>query len=121
MIAQRPAFIVSRAAAMRRRTHHQFVPGLGYIAHAAPPDLPPTSRGNKNCEPPTGTPDGSIHLIKPPTGAPPMLMTWVAAERAWASTKPGAGNRLAWPTAHLMRAGWEYDRPVHLVAPAPPR
>jgi hypothetical protein len=53
--------------------------------------------------------------MKPPTGAAPLEMIWIAAERAWASRIPDRGNRLAWPTGHLMRAGWEY------VGPAPKR
>jgi hypothetical protein len=50
--------------------------------------------------------------MKPPGGAKPLEMIWVAAERAWASAIPDRGNRLAWPTSHLMRARWEYVGPV---------
>lgn len=107
-----PSLTVSRGEALRKRTQHQFIPGLGYIAHGSAPDLPKAANGNKNCEPIPGTADGSIHLLRPPTGAPPLALVWIAAERAWASLKPEAGNRLAWLTGHLSRAGWEYVGPI---------
>lgn len=113
LIHPRPAFLVTQAHAHRAKTRHQFVPGLGHVAHQGPPDLPPGANGTLNTKPPAGTADGSIHLLRPPTrGAKPMPFCLVAAERAWASLKPGAGNRLAWPTEHLMRAGWEYVGPA---------
>jgi len=107
--------IVRRATAHQKRTHHQFVPGLGYVAHEAPPDLPAVAKGDKNCEPPASVRDGSVHIMKPPGGHPPMAMTWIAGERAWASRPPNRGNRLAWTPAHLSSAGWEYVGPE--VAP----
>lgn len=100
--------LVSKSAAQRRRTHHQFVPGLGYFAHVGPPELPPGHRGNKSCDPPAGTPDGSVHMLRPSTGIRPIPMIWHAGDRAWGPTKPGKGNRMAWPPDHLKRAGWEY-------------
>lgn len=102
--------LVSRKEALAKRTHHQFVPGLGYLAHSGPPDLPATANGAKNCDPPKGTRDGSLHLIKPPNGGPSQAFTWIAAEKAWAPAIAGRGNRLAWPVDHLRRAGWEYQR-----------
>jgi hypothetical protein len=108
----RPAFLVNRSTAMQRRTHHQFMPGLGYVAHSGPPDLPPGANGKANCDPPAGTADGSVHVMQPPRPHPPMLMVWIAAEKAWASQRPERGNRLAWPPGHLSKAGWEYDSPA---------
>lgn len=114
IVQPRPAFVSTRSIALRRRTHHQFVPGIGYIAHAGPPELPPTANGRENCAPPGGTEDQSLHLLKPPGGAPPLAMVWHAGERAWGALKPEKGNRLAWSTDYLMRAGWKYVS----VAPA---
>jgi hypothetical protein len=108
MVQQQPAFVVGKAVAHKRKTHHQHVPGIGYVAHAGPPDLPPECQGRENCDPPRGTADGSLHNLKPPGGHPPMTLRWVAGERAWESLQPERGNRLAWPTSHLMKAGWAY-------------
>jgi hypothetical protein len=102
---------VSRKEALKKRTHHQFINGIGYIAHSGPPELPAACNGNKNCDPPKNTRDGSVHVLLPPNGAGPMKFTWIAAEQAWASTVPDKGNRLAWPTSHLQRAGWSYAGP----------
>lgn len=113
--------IVSRDEAHKKRTHHQFVPGLGYLAHSGPPDLPPTAKGTMNCAPPAGTKDGSAHVMRPPYGAAEMTMLWVAGEQAWAPSTPGKGNRLAWPPAHLSRAGWEYVGPVDGAPKAKPK
>src|ERR1700674_5287905 len=106
-----PVSTVTRETAHQKRIHHQFIAGLGYVAHSAPPDLPQTARGNKNCNPPTGTQDGTLHLMQPPTGAPPIAMVWLQREQAWASTNIARANRLAWPVTHLSRAGWEYSGP----------
>jgi len=100
--------LVDRATAYKKLTQHQFIPGMGYLAHSGPPELPAVAKGTKNCIPPAGTKDGSAHVLKPPGGAPPMRMLWIEAERAWASPKPATGNRLAWTTDHLTKAGWEY-------------
>jgi hypothetical protein len=114
----RPSFLVGRNTAFARRTHHQFIPGMGYVAHSGPPDLPPTANGSKNCDPPANTADGSLHMLRPPGGHPPLAMVWVAAEKAWASRQPERGNRLAWPTSHLQRAGWEYIGPAPVIVAA---
>ena len=101
--------LVDRATAYKQRTHHQFIPGTGYMVHSGPPELDPlVHKGTKNCAPPAGTKDGSLHVLRPSHGAKPMKMIWIAAERAWASPHPAKGNRLAWTTDHLMKAGWEY-------------
>ena len=110
--------LVSRVQALKQMTHHQFLPGVGYLQHSGPPDLPEAAKGTKNCSPPANTPNGSFHLLKPPTGAPPLTLIWVASEKAWASQHPGKGHRLAFSTNHLMRAGWEY---VGLAPEQPPR
>lgn len=110
MIAASP--LVTRSEAVKQRTHHQLLRGIGYLKHSGPPELPASARGSKNCEPGAGTRNGTIHLMKPPGGAKPLEMIWVAAERAWASAIPDRGNRLAWPTSHLMRARWEYVGPI---------
>lgn len=103
--------VVSRKEAIGKPTHHQFFPGLGYIKHSGPPELPVTANGNKNCLPPAQTANGSRHLIKPPTGGPAVIMVWNVLEKAWASTRPEKGNRLAWPASYLSRAGWAYVGP----------
>ena len=104
--------LVSRKVALKNRTHHQFIPGIGYLAHDGPPELPAEMSGGKNCEPPSGSKDGSAHMIRPPNGAAPMAFLWAAGEKAWASPRPEAGNRLAWAPTHLSRAGWEYGGPA---------
>lgn len=107
VIAKTLAF-VSHEKAHKKPTHHQFVRGLGYVHHGCEPDLPSGARGSKNCAPPEGTKDGTVHLLQPPGSAPPMKMVWIAAEKAWKSQIAGRGNRLAWTPAHLSRAGWSY-------------
>lgn len=104
--------IVNRATAMLRQTQHQFLQGIGYIVHSGPPDLPAAARGNANCDPPPGTAEGSVHLLQPPGAFTHMPMRWISVERAWASLHPGKGNRLAWTTDHLRKAGWEYVGPL---------
>jgi hypothetical protein len=104
--------LVSRAVAMGKMTHHQFIRSVGFLAHSGPPDLEPHHQGKKNCAPKAGSANGSRHWLKPGNGHPDIVMTWVAAESAWASTKPDKGNRLAWSVEHLSRAGWEYVGPV---------
>lgn len=103
---------VPRAEAHKNPTHHQFVPGLGYISHGGPPDLPAGATGSKNCAPLAGVKDGSAHFMQPPGGHPPMMMIWLADAGAWRAFHPGKGNRIAWTTDHLSRAGWEYIDPV---------
>ena len=100
--------VVSRAAALRKQTGHQFVPGIGYIPHASPPDFARHPAAGKNCAPPSGTPDGSVHLMQPPNGHPKLEMRWVAVENAWASMRIDQGHRLAWSVDYLSAAGWEY-------------
>jgi hypothetical protein len=113
--------LVSRSEAYKRLTHHQFVKGFGYVAHSGPPDMPPHVRGNKNCMPPQGTADGSMHMLTPPGGHPPIKMRWVLSEQAWASLVPDKGNRLAWPASYLQRVGWEYGEAVRAVQALPRR
>lgn len=103
-----PVFVVPRDAAMRRQTHHSFLPDLGFVAHRGPPDVPPGSKASAGCSPPAATTDGSKHMLKPPNGSKPMPFRWVASEQAWASLKSGEGNRLAWPATFLQRCGWSY-------------
>jgi hypothetical protein len=99
---------VPRSVAMKAQTKHQFLHGIGYVPHGGPPDIPTGAQGGKNCLPATGAANGSIHILKPSHGAPPMRMRWVAAEQAWAGLNQAKGNRLAWTADHLSRAGWEY-------------
>lgn len=106
-----PDVIRSQQQAHKARTKHQFVPGIGYLEHSGAPDIRPHPAGGKNCDPAPGTADGSLHTMRPPNGHPPMMMMWIAAEKAWASRQPERGNRLAWSTAHLSKAGWEYVGP----------
>jgi hypothetical protein len=102
--------IVPRAVAEQAKVRHQFVPGLGYLAHSGPPELGPQHNGNLLCAPLPSAQDGSRHMLKPP-GYPPMQMVWSARECAWAHPA-GKGNRMAWPVDHLSRAGWAYLNPV---------
>jgi hypothetical protein len=109
--------IVKRAVAMQSKTSHQFIRGVGYLQHADPPDIPAGVEGGRNCSPPAGTEDGSVHVLNPSHGAPQMRLRWIAREGAWEPLKPGAGNRLAWTADHLSRAGWQY---VGLARDEPP-
>jgi hypothetical protein len=106
-----PSLVVSRSAAMRQRSLHQFIPGIGYVAHGCPPSITAEAKNQKNCEPKAGIIDGSTHYLRPPGGGRPVAMTWVAAEKAWAATQFEKGNRLAWPVDYLRRVGWEYAGP----------
>lgn len=114
--------IVPRRDALQKQTHHQFVPGFGYIAHGGAPVLPKGSNGTKDCNPPEGTADGTVHLLRPPNGDDPMAFRWIAAERAWGTMRLDRGNRIAWAPDHLMRAGWAYVSPskAHPAPVAPP-
>lgn len=104
--------LATRRAAMLDPTRHQFVRGLGHIPHGAEPDLPPGyPPGSANCLPPAGAADGSVHIMNPSHGAPPMRMRWLAAHQAWAPLSPEKGNRMAWTADYLSRAGWEYAGP----------
>ncbi len=100
--------VVSKTAALKKQTGHQFVPGLGYVPHAEAPEFIEHPAGGKNCAPPDGTADGSVHIMVPPNGHPKVEMVWVAGENAWAARRPDQGNRLAWTISHLSKAGWEY-------------
>lgn len=103
--------IVSRRDAMKRQIAHQHVPGMGYIVHSGPPDLPAEYPvGSKSCDPPAAAADGSVHLLKAPQGKT-VPLRWIATERAWAALKTDAGNRMAWPIGFLSRAGWAYVGP----------
>lgn len=107
----RPSFIVKRSTAVKAMLRHQFVPGLGYVAHEGEPELGPEYNGKANCAPAPQTATDTLHLLRPPGGHPPMTMRWVAKESAWAPTVQGKGNRLAWSHGYLSRAGWEYIGP----------
>jgi hypothetical protein len=102
---------VNRTEAMRDPTRHQYVEGIGYVAHSGAPEFAPV-RAPKNCAPPAKTADGSHHMLKPPSGGKPIMMVWWAKHRAWATIHPGKGNRLCWTTDHLSKAGWEYGELV---------
>jgi hypothetical protein len=103
--------ITNRREAIKRQTGHQHVPGIGYIVHSGPPDLPADYPvGSKPCNPPSGAVDGSLHLMRTPQGTE-LKMRWVASEGAWAALKSDQGNRMAWEASYLSRAGWEYVGP----------
>lgn len=107
------SIIVARSQAMRAKTRHQFIQGVGYLPHGGPPELEPhQATGTKNCDPPEMAIDGSQHMLRPPNGAPPRIFVWVKAEKAWEAFPFGVGNRLAWPASHLMKASWEYVGPA---------
>jgi len=113
--------IVSRSEAEQRPTHHQFVPGIGYIVHSGPPEMPQGRSGaGKPCKPPQGTEDGSLHFLQPPNQHPKMPMRWLAKHHCWAPMRHGQGNRLAWSDEHLSAAGWAYMRPVEPDELVPP-
>lgn len=112
MFRHQPSFVVNKSTALARKTHHQFCPGIGYVAHSGPPELQPGSNGSANCIPAATAADGTLHLMQPPQGHPPITMRWVAVERAWESLQPERGNRLAWPADYLRKVGWAYLRPA---------
>lgn len=103
--------LVSKRVADANPTHHQHILGMGYLAHSGAPDLPDHCKGEENCAPPQGTANASLHLLKPPGGAPDMIFKWAAKHNAWLSISPGKGNRMAWTVDHLMKAGWRYVGP----------
>lgn len=84
-----------------------------YWDHGAPPPLPAllTHRGDE-CNPPLGTPSGSVHYLMPPGPrgrTMPLAMRWLARDRAWA--RPG-GKRMAFAAEYLAHHGWRYAGPV---------
>ena len=90
-------------AAKKSPTTHQFLPGVGHIEHPALPlDLP---KGRTECNPPAGTPDGSLHFLRAQPHVKPVEFVWHATHRAWARAN---GNRQAWPADYLAAAGWTY-------------
>jgi hypothetical protein len=103
---------VNRTEAMKNPTRHQYVEGIGYIPHSGPPEFGSPVKMPKNCLPPAGTKDGTLHEMIPPNGAKPVTMAWWAKHKAWAALHPGKGNRLCWTVDHLSRAGWEYGNPA---------
>lgn len=104
--------LVSRDEALAKPMHHQYVIGIGYLAHDGPPDLPASASGRKGCCPKKDAAEGSLHVMKPPNGAGPVIMLWSRKHQAWSALNPGKGNRMAWSAEFLMRAGWEYVRPA---------
>lgn len=106
---------IRRAEALKKQTGHQFVPGIGYIAHPEEPlgpdgkRIPAHPNGNKNCTPPASTADKSMHVLRHAGGAN-HVMRWVAVEKAWSPLRPGDGNRMAWSIDYLSKHGWEYQR-----------
>lgn len=100
-----------RAAAEQNPTHHQFEPGNGYVNHGGPPMVPNPVLLKKNCLPKDTSLDGTLHLLRAPTGTA-MTMIWLPVHRAWANTRIDRGNRLAWTADHLSKAGWEYLKPA---------
>lgn len=103
--------LVSRREAMKNPTSHQFIKGLGYLAHTEPPEIPLGTRPSTGCTPPTGTPDGSLHLLQPPGTRPKMTFKWLMRDSAWQAI-PIRGNRIAWTADHMKRAGWSYAGPA---------
>jgi hypothetical protein len=103
--------LVARHTAIAKQTHHQFIKGIGYLAHEGPPELPRSANGKKNTNPPAGTKTGFVGLLRPPTGGNPVRFVWVSPEGAWASPAM-KGNRMAWTTTYLQLAGWEYVGPA---------
>jgi len=103
--------LVNRTEAVKKPTHHQFIPGIGHLDHGAEPSLPAGRGGKKNCDPPPGTRDGSLHKMKASSGIV-VVMKWITAARSWGPKRPGVGNRMAWTPKHLSVAGWELIGPA---------
>lgn len=99
--------ISTRAAALKRKTAHKLVPGVGYVEFAAPPAghiVGPNTP--ERCDPPAGARDGSRHMLRTPGGEKTLLFMWVAAEKAW---ERHGGLRMAFQAAYLAHHGWVYD------------
>jgi hypothetical protein len=102
------AELSSEHVALLAPTRHEHRNGL-YWDHGVAPPLPLllTYRGNE-CDPPVDASNGSPHLLLPPGPRGrtlPLVMRWVARERAWA--RPG-GNRMAFTAEYLAHNGWRY-------------
>lgn len=89
--------------AMGSMTTHSFAPGRGYWEHAQPPVVHNAAPVVQRCDPPPGTPDGSVHLLR--YGELKLPFTWISRERAWHRY---GGHRLAYTADYLTREGWEY-------------
>lgn len=103
----RPSTLERARAAM---TRHQLLIGSGYVEFSDP--LPMGRVAGTSCEVPYGTADGSVHLLKPPTGGDDVLFRWVESEKAFAPQRP-VGCRLAFPAAYLASHGWAYAGAYH--------
>jgi len=103
--------ITNRNFAMQRKTEHAFKHEVGYV-NRGPLRMPATPMHPAQfCEPPIGTQDQSIHMLKAPQSpednAVGEVMTWHEAEREWAPLS-GLGKRLAFSSAYLAAHGWTY-------------
>ena len=101
--------VVKQSVAAKKPTHHQFVPGMGYVVHSGEAKIPSPVKKGKNCAPPAGTKTGAIFDLIPPTGGKPVRMAWNATHRCWLSPRPAQSTRTAFSPEFLSRAGWELD------------
>lgn len=100
--------IVHRDIAMKDRSAHSYLPGVGYI-HVDKPSLPaqPVAQASA-CEPPPGTEDGTWHALQPPNGAPVMRLQWHAVPKEWIppALLMAKSRRLSFTSAYLAAHGW---------------
>lgn len=97
-----------RTAAMRDRTAHAYMAGVGYIRVGTPPMPAIPVDDARACLPPPPVASNTDHVLQPPSG-PTMVMTWGGME--WIPPL-GKGKRLAFTAAYLAAHGWSYVGPA---------
>ena len=100
----------TQAEAMADPTNHAFAPNVGYLRAVKP--LPPGPVTGGSCAAPGAIAHGSRHLLQPPGGAKPVVVTWHEPARAWLAV---GGRRLAFTPAYLASHGWTYRGPMPSV------
>ena len=101
----------NRPTAMREKTKHRFVAGLGFLLVGEPPMPATVIGGAEACEPPVLAMPGTRHVLQPPMGAAPQTLSWDPAGRLWAPPL-GLGKRLAFRSIYLAAHGWTYLGPA---------
>ncbi|MFZ1011184.1 MAG: hypothetical protein WAN65_30375, partial [Candidatus Sulfotelmatobacter sp.] len=110
----------SRDRAKTAAVAHQFRPFAGYFEYGETMQKlhdrgrfkkphPYLVKGHLDgkCEAPQGSAAGSKHLLLPPGGHPPIMFSYIPADKAWMPLNRD-GKRMAFTAAYLGSHGWRY-------------